>query len=82
MMRERGADLAWEAPTLIGIACHGRGATVLDAHLTWRNDCRTMSLTSRSPPFIEQKTATAVAYVTPGKGLIRLNGSPISIVEP
>ncbi|KAH8089217.1 ribosomal protein S9 [Filobasidium floriforme] len=29
-----------------------------------------------------KKTATAVAFVTPGKGLVRLNGSPISVVEP
>ncbi|WVQ71663.1 40S ribosomal protein S16 [Cryptococcus sp. DSM 104548] len=32
--------------------------------------------------FGKKKTATAVAHVTPGRGLIRLNGSPISLVEP
>lgn len=29
-----------------------------------------------------QQTATAVAHVTPGRGQVRLNGSPISLVEP
>ncbi|KAF9087903.1 40S ribosomal protein S16, partial [Mortierella sp. AD031] len=28
------------------------------------------------------KTATAVAHCKAGKGLIRLNGSPIELVEP
>lgn len=32
--------------------------------------------------FGKKKTATAVAHVTPGRGLVRLNGSPISLVEP
>ncbi|WVN85329.1 40S ribosomal protein S16 [Cryptococcus depauperatus CBS 7841] len=32
--------------------------------------------------FGKKKTATAVAHVTPGRGLIRLNGSPIHLVEP
>ncbi|ODO11603.1 hypothetical protein I350_00385 [Cryptococcus amylolentus CBS 6273] len=31
---------------------------------------------------MDSQTATAVAHVTPGRGLIRLNGSPISLVEP
>ncbi|KAI5454329.1 hypothetical protein QFC20_001448 [Naganishia adeliensis] len=29
-----------------------------------------------------KKTATAVAFVKPGKGLIRLDGKPLSTVEP
>ncbi|EKD01917.1 hypothetical protein A1Q2_03792 [Trichosporon asahii var. asahii CBS 8904] len=32
--------------------------------------------------FGKKKTATAVAHVTPGRGQVRLNGSPISLVEP
>eukprot|EP00126_Sphaerothecum_destruens_P003669 Sdes_comp17446_c0_seq2m6669 len=32
--------------------------------------------------FGRKKTATAVAYVKTGKGMIRVNGSPIDLVEP
>ena len=32
--------------------------------------------------FGKKKTATAVAYVKKGKGLIKLNGSPITLVQP
>ncbi|CED85095.1 40s ribosomal protein s16 [Phaffia rhodozyma] len=32
--------------------------------------------------FGKKKTATAVAHATPGRGLIRLNGQPISLAEP
>ncbi|ORX39944.1 ribosomal protein S9 [Kockovaella imperatae] len=32
--------------------------------------------------FGKKKTATAVAHVTPGRGQVRLHGSPISVVEP
>lgn len=32
--------------------------------------------------FGKKKTATAVAYVKKGKGLIKLNGVPITLVEP
>ena len=32
--------------------------------------------------FILQKTATAVAHCKRGKGLIKINGSPIHLVEP
>lgn len=35
-----------------------------------------------SPPLALQKTATAVAHVKRGKGLIKLNGSPLELVEP
>lgn len=28
------------------------------------------------------QTATAVAHATPGRGLVRLNGQPISLAEP
>ncbi|KAF9997867.1 40S ribosomal protein S16, partial [Entomortierella chlamydospora] len=31
---------------------------------------------------VKNKTATAVAHCKAGKGLIRLNGSPIELVEP
>lgn len=32
--------------------------------------------------FFKQKTATAVAHCKRGKGLIRVNGSPIELLEP
>ncbi|PRT55519.1 40S ribosomal protein S16 [Wickerhamiella sorbophila] len=32
--------------------------------------------------FGKKKTATAVAYVKQGKGLLKLNGSPITLVQP
>jgi small subunit ribosomal protein S16e len=32
--------------------------------------------------FGKKKTATAVAHAKEGKGLIRVNGQPISILEP
>ncbi|KAG0343447.1 40S ribosomal protein S16, partial [Podila humilis] len=32
--------------------------------------------------YYSKKTATAVAHCKAGKGLIRLNGSPIELVEP
>ena len=32
--------------------------------------------------FGKKKTATAVAHATPGRGLVRLNGQPISLAEP
>lgn len=32
--------------------------------------------------FGKKKTATAVAYVKKGKGLIKLNGVPITLIEP
>ncbi|CAN0477116.1 unnamed protein product, partial [Scytosiphon promiscuus] len=32
--------------------------------------------------FLEQKTATAVAYCKRGRGLIKVNGCPIELLEP
>ena len=32
--------------------------------------------------FSTQQTATAVAHVSAGKGLIKLDGKPISLIEP
>ena len=32
--------------------------------------------------FGKKKTATAVAYAKAGKGLLRVNGQPISLVKP
>lgn len=34
------------------------------------------------PPSLEQKTATAVAYCKRGRGLIKVNGCPIELLEP
>jgi len=34
------------------------------------------------PPPLEQKTATALAFVKKGTGLIKINGVPISLVQP
>ena len=32
--------------------------------------------------FGRKKTATAVAHVKPGTGMIRVNGSPLDLIEP
>lgn len=41
-----------------------------------------MSATQSVSTFGKKKTATAVAHAKEGKGLIRVNGQPISLVEP
>ncbi|KAH7104636.1 ribosomal protein S9 [Auriculariales sp. MPI-PUGE-AT-0066] len=38
--------------------------------------------TSSVQTFGKKKTATAVAHATPGRGIIRINGSPIGLVRP
>ncbi|KII93922.1 hypothetical protein PLICRDRAFT_171624 [Plicaturopsis crispa FD-325 SS-3] len=40
------------------------------------------STTKAVQTFGKKKTATAVAHAKEGRGLIRLNGSPISLVQP
>lgn len=44
--------------------------------------CHSMSATQSVSTFGKKKTATAVAHAKEGKGLIRVNGQPISLVEP
>ena len=41
-----------------------------------------MSGTQSVQCFGKKKTATAVAHCKQGKGLIRVNGKPLSLVEP
>lgn len=41
-----------------------------------------MSAPQSVSTFGKKKTATAVAHAKEGKGLIRVNGQPISLVEP
>ncbi|RUS28057.1 40S ribosomal protein S16 [Jimgerdemannia flammicorona] len=43
---------------------------------------RSADVSSVISVLITQKTATAVAYVKRGKGLVRVNGSPIELLEP
>lgn len=45
-----------------------------------------MSESKGAAPFVscfgKKKTATAVAHAKEGKGLIRLNGQPITLIQP
>jgi len=41
-----------------------------------------MASTNAVQTFGKKKTATAVAHAREGKGLIRINGSPINLVQP
>ena len=52
----------------------------------WVQICSCHSLTApfhpSRPVYFEQKTATAVAYCKRGRGLIKVNGCPIELLEP
>lgn len=55
---------------------------LLELAATPHSQLFTTSLLILAPSVLHQQTATAVAHVTPGRGQVRLNGSPISLVEP
>ena len=46
------------------------------------NPQRKMSTSQSVQTFGKKKTATAVAFCKDGKGLIRINGTPIALVQP
>lgn len=47
-----------------------------------RQPVRKMSTSQSVQTFGKKKTATAVAFCKDGKGLIRINGTPIALVQP
>lgn len=73
------ADAAFLNTSLRPPIAHDRTAHILPHPVL---HARSMSAPQSVSTFGKKKTATAVAHAKEGKGLIRVNGQPISLVEP
>ncbi|GAW06103.1 40s ribosomal protein s16 [Lentinula edodes] len=51
-------------------------------HIVPSTSCIKMVSTKAVQTFGKKKTATAVAHAKEGRGLIRINGSPINLLQP